>query len=377
MRTQILLAGPKTFNVLIEGETGTGKELVARAIHRCGPRRESGLEVVNCAAIPTELLESELFGTHRGGFTGAVNRAGLWVRANKGTLFLDEVAELRAQHQSALLRALQENEVRAIGGQVIQNLDVRIVAATNGDLAAAVAAGRFREDLFYRLTQFTIRVPPLRARPMDLRPIAEHMWRNVTGDPKAVLAERLLVFLAQYHWPGNARELKSVLYRIHACLGVDDLRISDVRDLLAYDRHPLGGSARSGLGAQSRVEALLHLQRVAATLRTAQMALQGYLQDAESDGRLGLAAQTLAMEMREELQAHCERPALFVSPGTFLAVHTVDGHLDVLLDRLSGGGAGAQEYWRSSVVPALEDASTKVQGSIGELRVSRARAVSS
>jgi two-component system response regulator PilR (NtrC family) len=204
-------------NVLVTGESGTGKEMVARAIHQGGERRERPFVVVNCAAIPENLLESEVFGHVKGAFTGAIqNKTGLFEMADRGTLFLDEVGELPSALQVKLLRAIQEKTFRRVGGTTDQRADVRIVAATNRRLADEVRAGRFREDLYYRLHVIEIELPPLRERRDDVALLVDHfiekyagdLGRKVTGCSAEVM-EKLL----DYGFPGNVRELENVIER--------------------------------------------------------------------------------------------------------------------------------------------------------------------
>jgi formate hydrogenlyase transcriptional activator len=206
--------------VLITGESGTGKELVSRALHRLSPRRDAPFVKVNCAAMPRDLIESELFGHERGAFTGALNqRPGRFELAEGGTLFLDEVGELPLELQPKLLRVLQEREFERVGGTRTLRSDARIVAATNRDLSELVRAGRFREDLYYRLYVVPVTVPPLRERREDVRLLAEHFldrcqarWkRSFSG-----IAPAFLERLERHDWPGNVRELEHVIER--ACL---------------------------------------------------------------------------------------------------------------------------------------------------------------
>jgi len=207
-------AASAPFAVLIEGESGSGKELVARAIHRCGPRRERPFCTLNCAALPDDLIEAELFGHARGSFTGAVSdRAGVFEEAHGGTLFLDEVGELSPRAQAKVLRVIQEGELRRVGENHSRRVDVRIVSATNRDLRQEVAAGRFRMDLLYRLDVIRIGVPPLRDRRDDVAMLAEHFWREATMriGSRATLGPATLAALAGYDWPGNVRELQNVL----------------------------------------------------------------------------------------------------------------------------------------------------------------------
>ena len=201
--------------VLIEGESGTGKELVARALHRRSARAEEPFVAVNCAAIPGELVESELFGHVEGAFTGAVrDRLGRFELAHGGTLFLDELGELPPEAQAKLLRALEERRVQPVGAPAEVPVDVRVVAATHMDLEAAIEAGRFREDLFYRVAVFRIRVPPLRDRLEDLPELAERFVGHLArthGRPARGLTEGALEVLRRHRWPGNVRELRNLL----------------------------------------------------------------------------------------------------------------------------------------------------------------------
>ncbi|OFW03701.1 MAG: hypothetical protein A3I61_02010 [Acidobacteria bacterium RIFCSPLOWO2_02_FULL_68_18] len=214
VRRAIERAARAPFAVLVEGESGVGKELAARAIHQLSPRRERRFCDVNCAALPDELVESELFGHARGAFTGAVvERAGLFEEADGGTVFLDEVADLSPRGQAKLLRVVQQQEVRRIGESFARPIDVRLVTAANRDMRAEVAAGRFREDLLYRLDVIRIRIPPLGDRPEDIAVLAQHFWRAAAGrvGSAASLGHEVLGALARYHWPGNVRELQNVL----------------------------------------------------------------------------------------------------------------------------------------------------------------------
>ena len=203
--------------VMILGESGSGKELVAREVHRLGPRSDQPFVPVNCGAIPSELMESEFFGHRKGSFTGAVqDKIGLFREAHGGTLFLDEVAELPLPLQVKLLRALQERAIKPVGATREENVDVRILSATHKDLAGEVDAGRFRQDLFYRLNVVELRVPPLRERPDDIEPLARHILRQIADRweiPGLQLSPAALARLTGYHFPGNVRELENILER--------------------------------------------------------------------------------------------------------------------------------------------------------------------
>ncbi|CAL1241668.1 sigma 54-interacting transcriptional regulator [Candidatus Methylocalor cossyra] len=211
-----MVAGTDT-PVLLLGETGTGKELFAEGLHHLSGRREALLVKVNCAALPAELIESELFGHEKGAFTGATQqRRGRFELAHRGTLFLDEVGELPLALQAKLLRVLQEQRFERVGGSATLEVDVRIVAATNRDLAAEVEAGRFRRDLFFRLNVFPIRIPPLRERRTDIPLLARHFlakFARKLGKPIAAIAPAAMERLLAYPWPGNVRELQNVIER--------------------------------------------------------------------------------------------------------------------------------------------------------------------
>lgn len=204
-------------NVVITGESGTGKELLARFIHRNSPRRDRPLVTVNCASIPDNLLESELFGHERGAFTGAAHRRiGKFETADKSTLLLDEIAEMRTSLQAKLLRVLQEKEVERLGAEKPIPVDFRVIATTNRDLAREVASGQFREDLYYRLNVVPVHLPPLRDRPEEIPLLARHFSREVTqrlGLPPKSFSEEVLASLQSRPWQGNVRELKNVVER--------------------------------------------------------------------------------------------------------------------------------------------------------------------
>jgi two-component system response regulator HydG len=253
--------------VLVTGETGTGKELVGRAIHQLSRRRDRVLCAVNSAAFPETLLESELFGHRKGAFTGAAaNTKGLFEQADRGTVFLDEVAEMPLPMQAKLLRFLQTGEVRPVGGDSTREVDVRLVAATNKDLEAEVAAGRFREDLYYRLAVIPLRVPPLRERAEDIPVLAEHFLgrmclksgRNLRGiEPEA---RRLLI---SYGWPGNVRELENAIERGVALARTSYLQVDDLpRRLRAPDSKRDVPDAIQSLPGLERQHILRTLDRV-------------------------------------------------------------------------------------------------------------------
>lgn len=247
--------------VLITGESGTGKELIARLIHQSSPRSEGTFVAVNCGAIPDTLLESELFGHVRGAFTGAaVDKPGLFEEAENGTLFLDEIGELPLPLQVKLLRVLQEGEVRRVGATSARKVDVRVVAATNRDLAADASAGRFREDLYYRVNVVGVRLPSLRERREDIPELVLHFVRRhcarlgiraATVDPAGM---RLLM---EHSWPGNVRELENVIERALVLCGGDAIGAEHLTDFVQRPRRPVeASSADADLSVKRRTEEL-------------------------------------------------------------------------------------------------------------------------
>ncbi len=233
VRAFIAQVGPSEETVTIFGETGTGKEVVARRLHLASPRATAPFVALNAACVPRELFESELFGHRKGSFTGATSdRAGLFREADGGTLFIDELGELPLESQAKLLRALETRRVRGIGEPGETQVDVRIIVATNRDLWAEVKGGRFREDLYFRLQVFPIVLPPLRERPDDVAPLAEHLLGRL-GGTRPRLTDDALAALAQHRWPGNVRELLNVLRRASLFAQGDALDGALVRRMLA------------------------------------------------------------------------------------------------------------------------------------------------
>jgi Nif-specific regulatory protein len=276
--------------VLIEGETGTGKELIASAVHYGSPRREKLFVAQNCAALPENLLESELFGHKRGAFTGATeDKKGLFELADGGTLFLDEIGEMPLPLQAKLLRALQEGEIRPVGATATKKVDVRIVGATNRDLEKEVAAGRFREDLFYRLRVFPLRLPPLRERREDVPLLAGHFlerYGREFGKPATGFSQQAMEVLQSYAWPGNVRELENEVQRLVIQLEPNEFvqpehlspRIRQVENLIVRV-HPAKGTLREMMDQVEKwilLEALReHDQNKSATAKTLGITREG------------------------------------------------------------------------------------------------------
>jgi two-component system nitrogen regulation response regulator NtrX len=232
LREQIAMAAPTNGRVLIRGENGSGKELVARAVHAQSVRRDGPFVEVNCAAIPEELIESELFGHEKGAFTGALaRRRGRFELAHGGTLFLDEVGDMSLKTQAKVLRALEEQAFERVGGKDTVRVDVRVIAASNRDLASLIKDGSFREDLYYRLAVIPIDVPPLRERKEDIPTLVDHFVAQCcaeNGKRRKTISGEALAYFLTYDWPGNVRELRNMTERLvimspRDVIGVDDL----------------------------------------------------------------------------------------------------------------------------------------------------------
>ena len=275
--------------VLITGESGTGKELIARAIHFNSQRRDGPFVIINCAAIPENLQESELFGHVKGAFTDATrDRKGLLVEAHKGTLFLDEVVELAPSAQAKLLRFLQNGEVRQVGGNRTIHTDVRIISATNRDLKNDVQEGRFREDLFYRLNVIELNVPPLREREDDIELLVKHFLRKYSKKTKKgniQISRRGLSGLLNYDWPGNVRELENVIERAVGLWSEGNIDLEDLPENLRKSGYPK--SREGGTLADVEKEHIIEVLREAGGNR------------AKAARHLGIAPSTLWRKIKE------------------------------------------------------------------------------
>ena len=255
LKQQIALAGPTNGWVLIHGESGTGKELVARAIHRASKRYSGPFVEVNCAAIPQELIESELFGHEKGSFTGAIGmKRGKFEVADKGTIFLDEIADMSLATQAKVLRVLQGQEFQRVGGTRTIKVDVRVIAASNKNLADEIKKGAFREDLYYRLNVIPLDVPPLRERSDDIPRLVRHFLQEFSNEygqkPKTIDDEALALFV-RYAWPGNVRELRNIIERLLIMAPGPVIRLSDIPP-------PLSTEQAGQKGREGHAGALMH-----------------------------------------------------------------------------------------------------------------------
>ncbi|HYL09519.1 MAG TPA: sigma-54 dependent transcriptional regulator [Candidatus Acidoferrales bacterium] len=272
--------------LLITGESGAGKDYLARVVHELSSRRDAPFLKIDCASLPQELVESELFGHERGAFTGAVERKlGRFEMAGEGTIVLDEIAALSGGTQSKLLRVLEERTFERLGGTETLRIDARLIALTNADLRKGVAEGRFREDLFFRLNVVTLDVPPLRERPADLLPITKHLLvklASVHGRPEPALSEEAWRAIAAYGWPGNVRELRNALERA--------LIFSNSAELVPADfPEPVRAAAAGSVGALVGLRSLEEVERevIASTLEATRYKIS------KAAGILGISRKTL------------------------------------------------------------------------------------
>jgi two-component system response regulator AtoC len=286
-------------SILIQGESGSGKEIIARAVHEVGEARGEPFMEINCAAVPETLLESELFGHEKGAFTDAkMRREGLFELAGRGTIFLDEIGEMGILLQSRLLRVIENRRFRRVGGAKEElTVRARIVAATNRRLSEAIESGTFRNDLYYRLQVVEIEMPPLRERPQDLEVLINHFigeFNTQLGLQTAPASPALLEMLQQYPWPGNVRELKNVLKRILILEEPDHLRPEHFPEYIREGRNPRAGSKQAALGAATGLQPLAEVERLQ-ILYTLEMTQNNKSKAARI---LGISRQTLREKLR-------------------------------------------------------------------------------
>lgn len=281
VRQLIVRAAEKREPVMILGDTGTGKEVVARLIHALGPRSGATFMAVNCGAIPRELFESELFGYERGAHnTAFASKTGLWRVADRGTLFLDEVGDLTSDHQVKILRALDSGEIHPVGATKPIHVDARILVATNRDLFAMVRAGQFREDLYYRLREFMIRTPSLRSHPQDIPALAQMLWSSITRDSSRELSVEVLNALKARSWPGNVRELRATLSSVANLFGTKGIRSEHLRAAQQFEMMS-ASSDESDIALENvaahRLHCIRQLRQTDEILRAAQVSMREFL----------------------------------------------------------------------------------------------------
>jgi DNA-binding NtrC family response regulator len=355
VRQLILRAATINDPVLILGETGTGKGVVARAIHDIGRPNRPFVEV-NCGAIPGELFESELFGYAPGAFTGALRegKAGQWEAAKDGTLFLDEIADLSLDHQTKILHSLQSGYIRRLGELRNISVSAQVIAATNRNLFGMVQSGKFREDLYYRLRQFVIITPELREDPHNLSLIAQELWREITKSD-ATLSQEILDDLARHRWPGNVRELRSVLSSLANFFGTTGLSREQLNAVFQHFGLAAGYGQREAEvdgPALLMVECLRKIERADAAVHACEQTLKPL-----ADGLpLTATVRGSLTRTRLELQALMRNRLYFGSPEAYQSVLRVEGDLGQLLTMPEGDTLSLSRFWRNALAPDIQQA---------------------
>jgi transcriptional regulator with PAS, ATPase and Fis domain len=358
VRLLVAQAAKRDVPVLITGDTGTGKEVVARLIHSVS-ERSSVFVAINCAAIAGQLLESELFGHVQGAFTGATkDKEGLWKKADGGTLFLDEVGDLSPEHQTKVLRALEEGRIRKVGGEEEIPVDARIVAATNRPLCRMIERGQFREDLYYRLRALRIQMTPLRDHPEDIPLLAKHFW-ELGLQCDTPLSGEVLSALRNYSWPGNVRQLKSVLSTIEAIFGDEEILPEYVGLVLEME----GRSPRTGMSGGTEAEfrlhrarCLEHLRQSVDALRACEVVTRPLTKRGRRDQETVERVLTDLGEQLHQLSQLGRRPVFFGDEETFRAVDNFTEQLWRFREMLKHDMQDALALWESTTGDALKTA---------------------
>jgi DNA-binding NtrC family response regulator len=355
VRQLILRAAPLDEPVLILGETGTGKGVVARAIHELGRPGKPFVEV-NCAAIPTELFESELFGYMPGAFTSALKggKAGQWELAKDGTLFLDEVGDLTLDHQTKILHTLQDHKIRRLGAVATLTTPARVIAATNRNLYGMVQAGKFREDLYYRLRQFVIVTPELRDDPHNLKLIAQELWQDIAKANNRLPSE-ILDDLCRHRWPGNVRELRSVLSCLNTFFGATDLRREHLNAVFQHFGLVAGYGRRDNDADQPallQVECLRKIQQADDALHACEQALKPLAQGL----RLISSSRAALLRTRIEIKALMRNRLYFGSREAYESVSRVEESLEQLLAIPEDDTRALAQFYENTLAPQIERA---------------------
>jgi len=364
VRSLIMLAAQTGSPVLILGDTGTGKEVVAREIHNNSNRKDHPFIPVNCGGIPSELLESELFGHKRGAFTDAkFDKRGLWQIAGQGTLFLDEIGELRPDHQAKVLRVLDKGEIRPVGETKAFPVEAQVIAATNRDLFSMVQTQEFREDLYYRLRGLIIRTPSLRDHPQDIPLLAEHLWNKICKESSQHLPQDILDELKLYGWPGNVRELKMVLSNLHTLFGDQTLTAEHLWAVFYLEGQGIAAGSSKVTEreiALHRAQCLRHLKRAYELLHAVQFAMNPLAEKTKIDKAVVRTVQSSLRLRLQELEMLCRYPLFFHSEATFAAAYGFKGKMTYLLSLFQRSAKEAATYWEMEVAETLKDVQSVV-----------------
>lgn len=367
VRQLILRASQIDDPVLILGDTGTGKEVVAREIHHYSKRKGHRFVTVNCGAISPELFEGELFGHKRGAFTSAViDRKGLWREADGGTLFLDEIGDLSLPHQVKILRALQEGTVRPVGEEREYKVSARIIAATNRDLLSMVQSGQFREDLYYRLRCFLIETPELKNHLEDVPRLTTAIWEDITKNKCQPLSQKILDELQSYRWPGNVRELKMVLIHLYGLFRkANRMQVNHLNFVFqkrGYEQYasPSGRGAKTKKGYCNSLESMQHLRRVYEVIRAAEVTIAPLIAERKTDKKV-ITGVDSALQLRlDELDRLCLYPLRFYDQQTFDEVNSLKSKLLFFKSLLKENPKSALQHWKENAADEFSLAMSSV-----------------
>ena len=371
-RVMILSVAKSAEPVLILGDTGTGKEVVARAIHDQSGRDKSKFTVVNCGAIPSELLEFELFGVEPDVLErGRPLKKGLWEIAGDGTLFLDEMGDLRLDHQVAILRVLESGVIRRVGGVKDIKVFARVLAATNRNLFAMVQANNFREDLYHRFGP-AVRTPTLRENPVDIPVLACFFWKNITKKVNALLSSDILEELCRYSWPGNVRELKNVLTKLDTVFQNKNPTVTNFRNVFLIEGRVILSATGKPVTADEislqRTRCLQHLKRAQEVIYLCRYKFKGSLaEDIKSETTLAAIRESLLLP-NNEIEFLCKEPTLFHDKEIFSAVYDFKGKISYLLSLLSQDRKSATEFLEIDIVNALDTLFSMITNEIKKVR---------
>jgi transcriptional regulator with GAF, ATPase, and Fis domain len=364
VRQQVVRASREDYPVLIQGDTGTGKEVTARWIHRLhrGDVQRHPFVAVNCGAIPEDLFEAEVFGYVPGAFTGALRHGhdGLWRSAKDGTIFLDEIGDLAPAHQVKILRALEQREVRPVGSSKEIPVQARVIAASNRDIYQMTEQGEFREDLYYRLASFVIRLPPLRDRPEDIERLARLFWAEV-APRRPPLSTEVIQELRRYRWRGNAREVRYIMVSLHMTFPKSPPTVERLRAVVHMRASAEeSGSATGPEAALHRVDYLRRLRRALAIVDAARHVARSFRRrDLDEAGRV--RALTNVGGCLEELQLLAARPDHFDDVGTFAVIHRLAGGLAAFQNLLLREDPQAWRFCKKELVGEADAALAAVR----------------
>jgi len=354
VRQLILKAAAQLDAVLILGETGTGKEVVARCIHDASARKGGPFIAVNCAAISPELFESELFGHRKGAFTGAIqDKSGLWDAAQNGTLFFDEIGDLPLSQQAKILRALDQQKILPVGGIEYIPVNARITAATNQDIHAMVASGQFRQDLFYRLNVFVIQTPALRTHPEDIPELAQALWRRIVDPATASLPAEILNEFKRYNWHGNVREMMMVLRVLYSYFGKSKLELNHLYSVYRQGAAPQKEKVQlsSYDHLHYRKDCLAHLIKVDQLLRHFKVTIRPLLEGTSRRKRINLDTIVNLTDNLDLLSIH---RLYYGDHELFDAVRHLNGRLRTMTEKLTKNQKQALTYWKDEVEAAYK-----------------------